>query len=74
MAEAKAKYSEPIIESVVLTLSPEEAKMMIQFLGKTNSNVVGDLLPDLDMVEVRQINGALYSVYAVLNNLMFGRM
>lgn len=74
MAEAKAKYSEPIIESVLLTLSPEEAKMMIQFLEKINSNIVGDLLPDFDMVEVRQVNGALYTVYAALNNLMFGRM
>lgn len=74
MAEAKAKYSEPIIESVLLTLSPEEAKMMIHFLRKINTNIVGDLLPDFDMVEVRQVNGALYTVYAALNDLMYGRM
>lgn len=73
MVTAEAKYSEPIIENVLLTLSPEEAKMMVHFLGKINTNVVGELLPDFDIVEVRQVNGALYTVYAALNNLMFGK-
>lgn len=74
MAEAKAKYSEPIIESVLLTLSPEEAKMMIQFLEKINEVMVGDTLPEFDMVEVRQVNRTIHSVYAAIYNLMFGRM
>lgn len=72
MAEAKAKYTEPIIESVILTLSPEEAKMMITVLEKMNENKVGEMLPDFDMVEVRQVNRALFNVYAALYNLMFG--
>lgn len=70
MAKAKATFSEPVVESVMLTLTLEETLNLTKFLGKTQIRVVEDLMPYSDKDVHIEINTTLYHVYQALNEIV----
>jgi hypothetical protein len=60
---------EPMVESVTLTMSAEEAKMLYKFVCGTTSNSVIEatgLNYDDDSTEIYAINDVLFKVYDAL--------
>ncbi len=70
MAEAKAVFSEPTLEGVVLTLTYDEATRVVKFLGKTQLCIVEDLMIDSSKETHRLVNDTLYEVYEALNAIV----
>jgi hypothetical protein len=70
MAEAIVKLGEPIVEGVVLTLSEEEAKLLMRFLGKTSIRTVEQLLPDMKEMQQYDVNRVLSNVFDAFANVI----
>lgn len=66
MAKAKVKMSEPVVECVVLTLTPDESDLLMEFLGATSITVVEDLLDWIPKNKQRDVNHALYEIFDAL--------
>lgn len=68
MAYAKVKMSEPVVEGVILTLTENEADLLMEFLGATNITVVKELLDWAGKDYQRDVNCALYEVFEALSS------
>lgn len=64
--KAKAKTNKPVADSFTLTMTPEEATLLVKFMGPTRLSTVQELLPNADPLTVQKVNDVLSDVYNVL--------
>lgn len=70
MAKAIARYSEPVLEGVELTLTKDEAELLTEFLGATSIGVVEELLDWMTRNKQFSVNSVIYDVFIALNNTL----
>jgi hypothetical protein len=73
MAEAIARYSEPVFTGIELTLTKDEAEKLTEFLAATSILTVEEVLDSATRDEQRDINGVLYEVYRALHISLGGK-